>query len=336
MQSINRRHIEQCYISIDRKRFHVYLSNVWHNRPLISWTRLIAVTFVTTARLLSADDQPASSDGYKTVPITVGGKVVPIRVVESANPYSHVTSSNSTGKYDPEQFSFSTTSSLADKTFSFPSAAISKSNSDFNNRDQNTFITKAYTEDASAPYAPNLNTKVSFPSAAGYNRNATGYDKSFASSSTDLGQNRTAAFASSATPADQNRTAILGGPEKPEVFASDPMANKQYLGPGAQHVPDGVVIKENIVLSRMSGLPNRPLTIDEVRNLINHDVKPDTDAKPDAPSKPLNDPNYKPEPLRDMPPPNNDDDASDPVPPPGTMAAPQTPAPENSEPLPQQ
>jgi hypothetical protein len=313
----------------------VYLSNVWHNQPLISWTRLIAVTFVTTARLLSADDQPASSDGYKTVPVTVGGKVVPIRVKDAGDPFKNVSSSDSTGKYDPQRI-FSTTSLLADKTFSFPSDSIAKSNSDFNNRDQNTFITKAYTEDTSAPYPPNLNTKVSFPAAAGYSRNAAGFDKSFASSSTDLGQNRTAAFASSATSADQNRTAILGGPEKPEVFASDPMANKQYLGPGAQHVPDGIVIKDNIVLSRMSGLPNRPLTIDEVRNLINHDVKPNTDVKPDEPSKPLNDPNYKPEPLRDMPPPTSDDDANDPVPPPGTMAAPQSPAPENSEPLPQQ
>jgi hypothetical protein len=111
------------------------------------------------------------------------------------------------------------------------------------------------------------------------------------------------------------------------------MASKQYLGPGAQHVPDDIVIKDNFVISRMSGLPNRPLSIDEVRNLINHETKPNTDIKPDEPSKPLNDPNYKPEPLRDMPAPNNNDDANDPVPPPGTMASPQ--APENSEQLPQ-
>jgi hypothetical protein len=311
----------------------VYLSNVWHNRPLIFWTRLIAVAFVTTGTLLHADDQPASSDGYKTktVPVTVGGKTVPIRVEESA-PFENVPSSNPTDKYDPRSINFSAKSSMADKTFSLPSDSLSKGSSDFNNRDQNTFITKTYTEDSSAPFAPNLNTKVSFPAAAGYNRNAAGFDKSYASSSTDLGQNRTSAFASSNTSDYQNRAAILGGPEKPEVFASDPMANKQYLGPGAQHVPDNIVIKDNFVISRMSGLPNRPLTIDEVRNLINHDTKPNTDVKPDEPSKPLNDPNYKPEPLRDMPPPNSDDDANDPVPPPGTMAAPQ--APENSEPLP--
>ncbi len=116
------------------------------------------------------------------------------------------------------------------------------------------------------------------------------------------------------------------------MFAADSMSNKMYLGPGAQRVPDDIVIKENVVISRMSGLPNRSLSIDEVRNLINHETKPNTDAKPDAPNKPLNDPNYKPEPLRDAPSPASEDDKNDPVPPPGTMAA---PPPENAEPLPQ-
>jgi len=294
--------------------------------------RLVAVIFMTTGRLLHADDQPASSDGYKTVPVTVGGKTVPVRVREAGDPFKNVSSSNSTGKYDPERI-FSTTSSMADKTFSLPSDSISKSNSDFTNRDRGTFITKAYVPDASAPTVPNLNTKASFPTTGAYSRNATGFDKSYLTSTADAGQNRTAVLASSTVSADQNRTAVLGGPEKPEVFASDSMANKQYLGPGAQHVPDDIIIKENVVISRMSGVPNRPLSIDEVRNLINHDTKPNTDVKPEEPSKPLNDPNYKPEPLRIMPAPAGDDDKNDPVPPPGTMAAPQ--APENSEPLPQ-
>jgi hypothetical protein len=296
--------------------------------------RLVPVIFVTTGRLLHADDQPASSDGYKTVPVTVGGKTMAVRVKEEGDPFKNVSSSNSTGKYDPERI-FSTTSSMADKTFSLPPDSISKSNSDFKNRDQNTFITKAYLGDASSPTAPNLNAKAGFPTTGAYNRNATGFDKSYITSNADVGQSRTAVLASSTTSTDQNRTAVLGGPEKPDALASDSMANKQYLGPGAQHVPDGISIKENIVLSRMSGLPNRPLSIDEVRNLINHDVKPNTDVKPEEPSKPLNDPNYKPEPLRDTPPPaaGEDNDKNDPVPPPGTMAAPQ--APENSEPLPQ-
>jgi len=312
----------------------VYLNNVRQNKPLIFWTRLIPVILVTTGRLLHADDQPASSDGSKSVPVTIGGKVIPVQVKEQSNALEHASFPD---ELDPQRV-FSATNPMANKTFVPPSDSLSKGNSDFNNRDQNTFITKSYAFDPSAPTAPNLDAKASFPTTSAYSRNATGFDKNYTTSTADAGQNRTAALGASPTSADQNRTAVLGGPEKPEVFASDPMANKQYLGPGAQHVPDNLVIKDNVVLSRMSGLPNRPLSIDEVRNLINHGFEPDTDVKPAEPSKPLNDPNYKPEPLRispaqDQAAPTGDDDKNDPVPPPGTMAAPQ--APENSEPLPQ-
>lgn len=314
----------------------MYLSNVWQNRPLIFWTRLIAVTLVTTGRLLPADDQTASSDGYKTVPVTVNGKTVPIRVAEQGDPFKNISSSsNSTGKYDPERI-FSATSSMANKKFALPSDAISQSNSDFKDHEQEAFITKPYLYDTSSPTVPNLDAKASFPTTSVYSQSATEFNKSYPTSSADVGQGRPGAFATATDSADQNRIAALGGPEKTEGIVSDSMADKQYLGPGAQHVPDGIVIKDNIVISRMSGLPNRPLTIDEVRDLINHGIKPNTDVKPEEPSKPLNDPDYKPEPLRDTPQPDasssaGDDDKNDPVPPPGTMAAP----PENSEPLPQ-
>lgn len=316
------------HISLDRKEFEVYLSDVWQNRPLIFWTRLIAVTFVTTGRLLFADDPPASSDGYKTVPVAVDGKTIPIRVRESDDPFKNVSSSGSTGKYDPARI-FSSTSSMANKSFSLPSDSFSKSNADFKDRDQNTFITKAYAPDASSPSAPNLDTKASFPTATGYNRNAAGFDKSYITSNADAGQTRTALLASS-TSTDQNRTALVGS----QTFstAASPLAGKTFQGPeaGAVHqhltkMDDGRIF--------ISDLPNRPLTIDEVRNLINHGFKPNTDIKPEEPSKPLNDPDYKPEPLRDAPSPGADDDKNDSVPPPGTMASPQTP--ENSEPLPQ-
>jgi hypothetical protein len=294
--------------------------------------RLATVVFVTTGRLLHADDSSVSSDGYRTASVKIGGKTVPYRVKEQGDPYQNVSSSNSTGKYEPERI-FSTTSSMADKTFSMPSDSLSKSNSEFQDPDRNTFVTKAYAFDPSAPTVPNLDAKASFPTTTAYSRNATGFDKSYVTSNVDVGQNRTAVLGSNTVSADQNRTAVLGGPQKPEVYGADPMANKQYLGPGAQHVPKGVTIKENTVLTQLTDLPDRPLSIDEVRNLINHGFKPDTTVKPAEPSKPLNDPDYKPEPLRDMPAVPSDDDKNDPVPPPGTMAAPQ--APENSEPLPQ-
>jgi hypothetical protein len=289
----------------------------------------MAVTFMTTGRLLHADAAPASSDGYKIVPVSVGGKTVPFRVKEGNDPFKNVSSSSSTGKYDPERI-FSTSSSMSDKSFSLSSDSLSKSNSEFKNHDQDTFITKTYVDDSSSPSAPHPDTNATFATTSAYSRNATGFDKNYPTSSAAVGQSQTAVLGASRTAADQNRSAVLGAAEKPEVFASNSMSGKQYLGPGAQHVPDGLVIKDNIVISRMSGLPNRALSIDEVRNLINHETKPNTDVKPEEPSKPLNDPDYKPQPLRDTPSPGGDDDKNDPVPPPGTMAAP-----ENAEPLPQ-
>jgi len=301
---------------------------VWQGRSLIFWVRLIAVTFVTAGRLLHADDQPASSDGYKTVPVTVGDKTVPIRVKEAGDPFKNVSSSNSTGKYDPQRI-FSATSSMADKKFSLPSDSISKSNSDFKNRDQNTFITKTYVADASSPTAPNLNTKANFPTTGSYARNAIGFEKSYPTSNADAGQTRTAALAS-ATSTDQGRTATLS-PQAVNTSAS-PLAEKTFQGPEADATHHHLTKLDNGQIL-ITDLPSRPLTIDEVRELINHGFKPNTDIKPEESSKPLNDPNYKPEPLRDTPSPSVDDDKNDPVPSPGTMAAPHTP--ENSEPLPQ-
>jgi hypothetical protein len=296
--------------------------------------RLIAVTFVTTGRLFAADASPApaSPDGYKakTVPVKVNGKTVPIRVVEN-DPFKNVSSSNSTDKYDPRAINFSTRSAMADKSFSLSSSSLSQTSSDFKNEGQDTFITKPYTGNTSSS-VPNLDAKTSFTTAGGYNRNATGFNKGYNTSTADAGQTRTAMFASntSTTTADQNRTALLGS--RTVSIAASPLGEKTFQGPEADaarrtlsRTDDGKIY--------VSELPNRPLTIDEVRNLINHGFKPNTDIKPSEPSKPLNDPNYKPEPLRDTPSPASDDDKNDPVPPPGTMAVPQ--APENSEPLPQ-
>ena len=97
-------------------------------------------------------------------------------------------------------------------------------------------------------------------------------------------------------------------------------------------------MKENTVIAHVSDIPDRPLTIDEVRGLINHGFKPDTTASPDAPTKAINDPDYKPEASPEPPEapsmraPLIDDDRDAPLPSPGTMS--QT-APENSDPLPQ-
>jgi hypothetical protein len=300
--------------------------HVWQARSIIFW--MIAVTFAATGALLRADDGPG--DGYRTVKVTSNGKALPVRVLQQSDPFKNVSSPQTSDQYQPERI-FSTSSLMANKSFALPTNSLSHRDADFTTTGQNTFVTKAYDLNPDSRSIPNLNTKASFATTSAYSRQAADSDKTYTTSTAD-GQNRTAMLASS-TSADQGRAALLGGPEKSEGLIADPMADKQYLGPAAQHVPDGIVIKENLVLSRMSDLPDRPLTIDEVRNLINHDTKPDTDAKPAEPSKPLNDPDYKPEPLRDTPSPGADDDANDPVPSPGTMATP--PAPENAEPLPQ-
>jgi hypothetical protein len=233
---------------------------------------------------------------------------------------------------------------MADKTFSPSSASLAKSDSE--SEDTRAFSTKTFDTAASAHdlSAPNVNTKAYVPTTSAYSRKVNGLDHGFAVASSDLQEKAAVLSTTSTTSPDQGRTADFG-PGKTDTFAFKP-ADKQYLGPGAQNVPDGVDVKENVVLSRMSKLPDRPLTIDEVRELINHGTAPGAEDKAEeAPSKPLNDPSYQPKPLRESPDagqseapptlsaPGGNDDANDPVPPPGTMSAP--PAPESAEPLPQ-
>jgi hypothetical protein len=302
---------------------------VSQDRYPIFLASLLAVTLVASATLLHADNPASSSDGTRTVQVNVGGKMVPIKVRDSHDPFRNVSDSGSTGKYDPEHV-FSSTNEMANKKFSTDTDTLTKTDSS----SHSVFVTKAYTDNGSLT-APNLNSKADVHQST-FGKTADGFDKNYFTT-TDSDQSHHAVLASATTSPDQNHTAVLGGPDKQEALAADPFANKQYLGPGAQKVPD-TFAKGNVVLAHLNDLPNRPLSIDEVRNLINHATKPDFNAKPEESSKPLNDPNYKPEPLRDDPAPSSsssspasDDDKNDSVPPPGTMAHP----PENSESLPQ-
>jgi len=307
---------------------------VWHRRFLLSWPPLLAVTVVTTIRPLSADDPSASSDGYKTVFIKHGDKSLPIRVRES-DPFKNITSPAPTGKYDPTQFSFNTTSSMANKSFSQPTGAPPTGNDDANNGTPNTFVTKSYRFDSNAPSAPDLDRKSSVSANSAFNRTAPGFDKSYSASTTDAAQNQTALFAST-TSTDQGRTAVLSDHSTTSPGFVSPLSGKVFQGEEADALHRSLTRMKNGQML-VTDLPDRPLTIDEVRALINHGFKPDTSAPPPPPSKPLNDPNYQPEPLREEPPAANagatDDDKDAAVPPPGTMSAP--PPPENTQPLPQ-
>jgi hypothetical protein len=311
----------------------VYSSRVLHRRSILAWTCLFGFAVVTTGRLAVADDPaPSSSDGYKTIHVNSGGKALPIRVQEEKDPYQSVSSTDTSGKYNPEQI-FSRTNAMANKKFMDSATFETGVNSDYKNNDQNTFITKPYSFDSDSSSIPNLHTKANFASTSAYNQRATGFDKNYATTTADAGQNQASLFASATSP-DQGRTAVLGG-QTTATFAS-PLTDKKFEGDEADAAKRHLIrMKTGQML--VEDLPDRPLTIDEVRDLLNHGFKPDTDAKPpEEQSKPLNDPDYKPEPLREAPAPPtpvNDDDKNDPVPPPGTMSAP--PAPENSQPLPQ-
>jgi hypothetical protein len=291
----------------------------------------MCVALIAPASLLLAADKPAATtDGYRMVPIKNGNGTTYIRV-KDVDPYRNVKTGMTPDNYDPAHLNFARTSSLANKSFSSSNDSVSKNKTASEESDQRTFITKSYTGDNTSTATsslPNLTKTFNTKASSDFQRNSPGFDKTFPVSGVDGESNKAAQLASHASE-DQNRTANLGT-GKTDVFASTTLAPRQYLGPGAQKVPEGIDIKENIVLSRMTGLPNRPLSVDEVRKLINHETIPNTDAPPAPPSKPLNDPDYKPEPS--PAPPATDDDKNDLVPPPGTISAPKPP--ENQEPLP--
>ena len=234
-----------------------------------------------------------------------------------------------TDKYDPTRYSMSQTSSMANKAFSADMFSPSKKGSDFA---QNSYATKSYNQTNSNDLQ-NAKAKYKASNSDDLSRSDSQFNKDYSTPASKMGSTQSNGFSSSSK--DQNRTASLSG--KTSETHSANLA-KQYVGPGAQHVPDGSV-KDNVVIAHVSDIPDRPLSIDEVRGLINHGFKPDTTVPADAPTKAMNDPEYKPEASPEPPElPNNsrgrviDDDKDAPLPSPGSMAQ---PPPENSESLPQ-
>ena len=273
---------------------------------------------MTVQASIADEPKKADSDGYKNVTLA-GGQV--IRVKQQADPFSHLSSS--------DQKLLNRTNEMGSKTFSSQDASVSKNDSAIEERERSTFITRPYLGNSQSTSSPaNLDAKISLPTSSLSGHITQGFDRSFTSSKADTDQNRTVVLAS-LTSSDQGRTAALGQ-KKTDTFASS-YSTKAFTGPEADDVHRDLQ-RLNNGLMELKDLPSRPLTIDEVRALIDHGTKPNTDEKPDAPTKPLNDPDYKPVPSP-MLPVANDEDKNDPVPSPGMMAAPQPP--ENSEPLPQ-
>ena len=302
--------------------------------PII-WMRLAAVALLTAATLghvVADDNPPKAPDGYKMVPVrTADGKTSYVEVATQSDPFKHVSQAPAeAGKYDPTRLS--ATSSLGNKSFFTTNAQSSESKSSLYNSDHDAFITQPYKSSAPASWSQSgkSSTLVIPPSPQDAQKTAS-FNQNYATSTASLGDKSTYPLGSDKS-SEQDRTSPLAGKSSNLAMNTYPYGTKTFLGPEADAVHKDSARLEN-GLMQLKDLPNRPLTIDEVRALINHGVKPNTDEPPTEPaSKPLNDPDYKPQPLRDNPQPYNSDsdDKDAPVPPPGTMAQP----PEDAQPLP--
>ena len=291
--------------------------------PLILWSRLLAVVFLIAGPVLHADN-PTPTLTEKKVPLKSGkkGDYIVVRDLPDVSDKDTGSSNHSSG--------FSGVSAMANKTFSPAGFSTAKEDPSLDAHGQNTFQVKSFDASAQTGHAvPKTDTAFPLPSARTYGHATTDLEKSYSTKHYETGTDKLAPSLASTTASDQDRMANLGD-HQTETF--DSPLPKQYLGPGAQNAPPGTKIKENVTLYSLNELPTRPLTIDEVRNLINHGFKPDTNKPPPPESKPLDDPDYKPEPRPAASEPIIDDDKNDPVPAPGTIAH---PPPEDSEPLPQ-
>jgi hypothetical protein len=292
---------------------------------------VIAAGLLATGLPVQADDKPpVAPPGYKMVAIPMaGGHTGYIEVKEAATAGPADSTPNSSG--------FNMTSAMANKTF-VPGGGSGQSGSD-QDKAQSTFVTKSYFgkgNDGSDSSMPGLHDAVPVKSYTAAARSADGFDQSFQTSGADE-QNKSSAIGSK-TADESNRSASLGNHETQTFAYSD--SEKAYTGPETQAVKNDLN-RMNQGLEGLKDLPNRPLTVDEVRALINHGVKPDTDEKPAAPGQPMNAPDYTPDPapapLRDPVQPghlkdNNDTDLSVP----GAVSHPDqtVPDPSAAEPLP--
>ncbi len=291
-------------------------------------TRLLLIAgLLAPGALLRADDKPVAPPGYHLVPVRSGHGTGYLLAPNPAKPGA--ASQGTPDSNHPDEFNYSAASSYAGKSYDFGGNAAGHDGSSQKDVER-TFATKSYftgPADDADKTVPGLDRKVPLQSFDGFDRTADGAEKKFAASDTDSDQNKTSDFASK-TDDDQGRSAILGG-QTVKTYANA-MASKTYEGPEAMAVKRDLN-RMNQGLESIKDLPDRPLTVDEVRALIDHGIKPDLDAKPAAPSKALNDPDYTPDAA---PAPLRDDSSSaipdqDSVPAPGTMAHP-----ENAEPLP--
>jgi hypothetical protein len=299
-------------------------------QPVLMYRVNLALALVILAPLASSADAPTSDKGYHDVSIQSGGKTTVVRVKDSVGPRLHGQSSG--GPYNPENMDLGRTSSFADKSFSTSNSALSKNDTAAEARGDNHFQTKSFSG-TKPDSTSDLNRKYETGSFAKSAHANNDFHRSFATSSSSMTQDKDVSFASKTSDL-QGRSAHLGGPQKAPFSGLSDLSNKTFTDPEMTHVKrDPFASANGLDVSRMVDLPNRPLTIDEVRNLINHETVPNLDTKPDNASKPLNDPSYEPPTAAPMahddlaPPGPEEKDAG--LPSPGMMSTP-----ESSESLP--
>jgi hypothetical protein len=293
--------------------------------PAFPHRACVAVFLIISASLVRASNPPAPEDGYHMVK--------GIKVKDSVGPRLHG-EPPSNGTYNPENMDLGRTSSFANKAFSTQDSALSKSSTAAEASGDHVFPTKPFATGVKSNSAMNFNQ--AYPTST-YDAGGRGTDdlhKSFATTSSKITQDKSSPFPAK-TSDFQGRTAVMENEKNVPYAGFSPLNDKTFLDPAMKNVHRDPYASENgLDVAHMVDLPNRPLTIDEVRNLINHETIPNLNEKPDVPTKALNDPDYEPPTAAPMAhgdtAPPGPDEKEDGLPSPGMMATP----PENSQPLP--
>jgi hypothetical protein len=295
---------------------------------------LLAGAWTFSAR---AADEPAATQPQANAPPpgvhdvkTAGGAT--IRVADQGGSGFHGDqSTDDNDKYDPQSADYSRTSSFAHKSFDTSGSALSQNETAAEARDNKRFLTQPYAT-GSYKFAGR-----SFETAA-YNDSAhpdAELNKSFTLPAAYEDGNQTFNTGKKSEYQDKTASIVQAAPKIDPFSAPGALTEKTFFDPTTLHVPHKSFKLSNSVRSdpnsagTITDLPNRPLTVDEVRNLVNHEQIPDLNAKSDEPSKPLNDLNWTPP---EVAPPAPDDrpvkpgptteDKSDELPSPGMMAEP--------------
>jgi hypothetical protein len=217
---------------------------------------------------------------------------------------------------------FGRTSSFADKTFSAQDSSLSH-NMEAPEMSQKAFLTSAF---GTSNYT---NSDHTFRTAA-YHTDARSSDDFTKAYTLPAGADSFARPFETKPSSLQDKTALIGQQALSDPFSTPwSEGDKKFYDPALRKIKRDPYAGDSLDVSRLTNLPNRPLTIDEVRALINHEQIPDLNAKPDEPSRPLNDPNWEP-PLKlpeisdkAAPAPPPPDEAKDgELPSPGMMAQP--------------